>query len=154
MAFWVGLSFTQGKFLKMLYDLCLQLGPKWIESIFIMNYCCFYGIVLLHWFTFFFFFRPPHMCGSVLTKRELFYRVCMCLRMSLNARCGIVRKIGKTHLDEKGKPRCGLPSETGGKKELVSRCTMWKDNHTKTHTHTRGIYECMCVLNTAEPVSL
>jgi len=63
------------------------------------------------------FFSPPsYVCGSVLTKRELFYRVCMCLRMSLNARCGIVRKIGKTHLDEKGKPRCGLPSETGGKK--------------------------------------
>jgi len=65
-----------------------------------------YELLLFLWhrstsLIYFLLFSPPHMCGSVLTKRELFYRVCVCLKMSLNARCGIVRKIGKTHLGEK-----------------------------------------------------
>lgn len=82
-------------------------GPKWIESIFIMNYCCFYGIVLLHWFIFYLYWQPAvHMCrwpkGSHFIAHECVYMcVCVCLENVFECTLWNRAENGKIHLDGK-----------------------------------------------------
>jgi len=96
------------------------------------------------------FFSCSHMCvgvcvcGCVLTKRELFYRDCMCFENVFECTLWNRAENGKNTFRRQKVSRNVVYRFEKGKgvkdKEFRSCCSMWKDNHTYICT-----YMCLCV---------